>query len=129
MYEVGTGGRVSTHGPLAALIQALYTVPGFDVLIYATVSLGGGLSSSAALGVALATLLEAIVGERLDPVRKASLCREAEHEYAQVPCGIMDQFICTLGRENHLLLLDCRSQKAEWLEARGPCSSGADRED
>jgi galactokinase len=60
-------------------------------------------------------MLEAAVGESLDPRRKALLCRSAEHTYAGVPCGIMDQFICTLGREGNLLLLDCRSQQTEWI--------------
>src|SRR5689334_11134666 len=54
----------------------------FDALIHSTVPLGGGLSSSAALEVSTATLLEAITGKRLDPVEKALLCQKAEHEYA-----------------------------------------------
>ena len=75
--------------------------------------LGGGLSSSAALEVCTATLLEAVTGKKLDPVEKALLCQKAEHEFAGVPCGIMDQFISVMGRENHLLLLDCRSRNTE----------------
>ena len=70
---------------------------GFDAFIHSTVPLGGGLSSSAALEVATATLLEAITGQTLDPVDKALLCQQAEHEYAGVPCGIMDQFISVMG--------------------------------
>jgi galactokinase len=86
---------------------------GFDALVYSTVPLGGGLSSSAALEVAMATLLEIITGKKLDPVEKALLCQKAEHDFAGMPCGIMDQFISVLGRENHILLLDCRSRKPE----------------
>jgi len=86
---------------------------GFDALIHSNVPLGGGLSSSAALEVATATLLEIITGKNLDPVEKALLCQKAEHDYAGMPCGIMDQFISVMGRENHILLLDCRSQKPE----------------
>jgi galactokinase len=86
---------------------------GFDALVHSTVPLGGGLSSSAALEVSTATLLEAMTGKKLDPVEKALLCQTAEHEYASVPCGIMDQFISVMGKENHLLLLDCRSRKPE----------------
>jgi galactokinase len=111
------------RGVLAGFIAEGYELPGFDALIHSDVPLGGGLSSSASLEVALATLLEAIVGQRLDPVRKAELCREAEHAYAQVPCGLMDQFICTLARENHVLLLDCRSQQSEWIELADPAVS------
>jgi len=96
---------------------------GFDALIRSTVPLGGGLSSSAALEVATATLLEAVVGTALDPVEKALLCQKAEHEYAGMPCGIMDQFISTLGRPDHLLLLDCRSREFDLVPFTDPAVS------
>ncbi len=84
-----------------------------DALMFSTVPLGGGLSSSAALEMATATLIEAATGRKIDPVEKALLGQKAEHDYAGMPCGIMDQFISALGRENHLLLLDCRSRTPE----------------
>ncbi len=83
--------------------------PGFNIAVTASVPFGGGLSSSAALEVSVATLLEQLYGVALDPVEKALLCQRAEHEFAGVPCGIMDQFIATMGREGHALLIDCRS--------------------
>jgi galactokinase len=92
----------------------------FDALIHSTVPLGGGLSSSAALEVSTATLLEAITGLKLDPVDKALLCQKAEHDYAGMPCGIMDQFISVMGKENHLLLLDCRSRKPSLIPMTDP---------
>jgi galactokinase len=100
-------------GVIAGFAARGVQMPGFDALIHSTVPLGGGLSSSAALEVSTATLLEAITGQRLDPVDKALLCQKAEHEYAGMPCGIMDQFISVLGKKDHLLLLDCRSRKTE----------------
>ena len=57
---------------------------------------------------------------QIDPVEKALLCQKAEHEFAGVPCGIMDQFISVMGREDHLLLLDCRSRKTELVPMRDP---------
>ncbi len=93
---------------------------GFDALIHSTVPLGGGLSSSAALEVATATLLEAVTGLKLDPVDKALLCQKAEHDYAGMPCGIMDQFISVMGKKDHLLLLDCRSRKTELVPMKDP---------
>jgi galactokinase len=93
---------------------------GLDVLLHSTVPLGGGLSSSAALEVCTATLLEAVTGQKLDPVEKALLCQKAEHEFAGVPCGIMDQFISVMGRESHLLLLDCRSRHTELVPMSDP---------
>jgi galactokinase len=93
---------------------------GLDVLLHSTVPLGSGLSSSAALEVCTATLLEAVTGTTLDPVEKALLCQKAEHDFAGVPCGIMDQFISALGREGHLLLLDCRTRKTESVPLQDP---------
>ena len=90
-----------------------------DMVIQSSVPVGGGLSSSAALEVATATLVEAITGQPLDPVDKALLCQKAEHEYAGVPCGIMDQFSSVMGRENRLILLDCRSAEAELVPLDG----------
>jgi galactokinase len=79
-----------------------------DVVITSTVPLGGGLSSSAALEVAVATLMERIHGRSLELLEKALLCQRAEHRYAHVPCGIMDQAIVAAGLAQHLMLLDCR---------------------
>jgi galactokinase len=93
---------------------------GLDVVLHSTVPLGGGLSSSAALEVCTATLVEAVCGKPMDPVEKALLCQTAEHEFAGVPCGIMDQFISVMGREDHLLLLDCRSRETELVPMRDP---------
>lgn len=109
--------------PLGVLagFQARGLNPGpFDALIHSTVPLGGGLSSSAALEVATATLLETMIGKKLDPVEKALLCQKAEHDYAGVPCGIMDQFISVMGKQDHLLLLDCRSRKTELVPMSDP---------
>jgi galactokinase len=72
------------------------------------------------LEVCTATLLEAVTGKTLDPVEKALLCQKAEHEFAGVPCGIMDQFTSVMGRQGHLLLLDCRSRKIELVPMRDP---------
>jgi galactokinase len=107
-------------GVIAGFLARGLNPGGFDALIHSTVPLGGGLSSSAALEVAVATLLEVITGRKLDPVEKALLCQKAEHDYAGMPCGIMDQFISVMGRENHLLLLDCRSQKSELVPMSDP---------
>ena len=107
-------------GVLAGFAARGIKPPAFDALIHSTVPLGGGLSSSAALEVATATLLEAVTGRNLDPVEKALLCQKAEHEYAGMPCGIMDQFISVMGQANHILLLDCRSRQTELVPMADP---------
>ncbi len=98
------------RGVLAGIQQDGLTFPGFDAVITSNLPSGGGLSSSAALEIASATLVEALNGHILDPVRKALLCQQAEHEFAGTPCGIMDQFAVNFGQAGHLLLIDCQSQ-------------------
>jgi galactokinase len=98
------------RGVIAGFQKPGQKVPGFDAVIESSLPYGGGLASSAALEVATATLIEAITGQVLDPIDKALLCQRAEHDFAGVPCGIMDQFTAILAQENHALLLDCRSR-------------------
>jgi len=91
-------------------------LPSFDVVINTSVPVGGGLSSSAALEVAVFTFLEALMscsvsGQQchIAALTKVQCCQRAEHVYAHMPCGIMDQFIATMGRAGHAMLIDCRS--------------------
>ncbi|MCE9632398.1 MAG: galactokinase [Planctomycetia bacterium] len=97
-------------GVLAGYQRLGWHIPGFAAAITADLPAGGGLSSSAALEVAIAIAVEAVCGRPLSPADRALLCQRAEHEFAGVPCGIMDQFAVTFGREGHALLLDCRSR-------------------
>ncbi|XP_070172379.1 galactokinase isoform X2 [Polyergus mexicanus] len=84
-------------------------VPAFKAVIVSTVPAGAGLSSSAALEVATYTFLETLSGKKPEkPEQKALACQKAEHDFAGVPCGIMDQFISVMGKEGCALLLDCR---------------------
>ncbi|MBD3856605.1 MAG: galactokinase [Acidobacteria bacterium] len=85
---------------------------GVDIVFRGTVPRGAGLSSSAALEVATALALDAIFNLWLNPIDMAKLCRDVEHRYAGVRCGIMDQFASRLGQSGHALLIDCRSLDA-----------------
>lgn len=82
---------------------------GFFAAIVSNVPLGSGLSSSAALEVSTATMLEALYNIDIEGVNKALRCQKAEHTFADTPCGIMDQYISSLGKEGNLLLIDCRT--------------------
>lgn len=82
---------------------------GFEAAIDSSVPASGGLSSSAALEVAGATLLEKLYNLPLPPLEKAQLCQKAEHDFAGVPCGIMDQYAAIFARTDEALLLDCRT--------------------
>lgn len=98
------------EGVIAGLQRLGWEIPGFEATITADLPSGGGLSSSAALEVGIATALETLCGRALAPAEKALLCQRAEHEFAGVPCGIMDQFAVTFARQGHALLIDCRSR-------------------
>lgn len=80
--------------------------------IEASLPPGAGLSSSAALTVALALALDG--GEPpLEPLRLAQLCQRAENDYVGVPCGIMDPLAVVCGRAGHALLIDCAELTVE----------------
>lgn len=85
-----------------------YALRGFDGLVHSTVPFGSGLSSSAALEVATATLFNKLGDLGLDAVRLAVLCQRAENTFVGVNCGILDQYTSAAGRAGHVLLLDCR---------------------
>ena len=111
------------RGVIAGCVGRNMNPGGLDVLLNSTVPLGGGLSSSASLEVCAATLMEAVTGRTIVPVEKALLCQKAEHDFAGVPCGIMDQFISVMGRQNNLLLLDCRSHQTQLVPMNDPAVS------
>jgi galactokinase len=82
---------------------------GIDAVVTSTIPLGAGLSSSAALEVALALALCDAAAFELPLLDLAVACQEAEQVATGVPCGIMDQLASLAGRHNHALLIDCRS--------------------
>jgi galactokinase len=86
---------------------------GADLVIQGNVPQGAGLSSSAALEVAAALLLDALHGWGLGAVDLVKLAQKAENEFVGVACGIMDQFASMLGQKDHALFLDCRSLEYE----------------
>lgn len=100
-----------------------YAIPGFDAYIISSVPLGAGLSSSAALECAFATLLEGLVDTVLATKDKALLAQKAEHDFAGVPCGIMDQFASSFGVKDQLILIDCQSGEPEMVPFSNPSLS------
>ncbi|MGC6425585.1 MAG: galactokinase [Akkermansiaceae bacterium] len=108
------------RGVLKGFNDLGHEIPGFDAYIVSSVPLGGGLSSSAALECAMATLLEGLLGITLDMKEKALLAQKAEHDFAGVPCGIMDQFASTFGEEDQLIMIDCRSGEPEMVPFSNP---------
>jgi galactokinase len=108
-YSVGVARILEREG---------HRLRGANLLIRGEVPIGSGLSSSAAIEVATGFALLDVSGVAVDRVALALAAQRAEHEYAGARVGIMDQFISCHGRENHALLLDCRSLEYRLLPLR-----------
>lgn len=104
-----------SRGVAGEMLSAGIPLVGMDALISNTLPVGGGLSSSAAVEVATARALLLLSGVDMDPARVALLCQKAEHEYAGVPVGIMDQTIVASGKAGHAMLLDCRDLTKQFV--------------
>lgn len=92
------------------------SIPGFNAVIHTNVPIGGGLSSSAALEVATLTFLELLTARKFEkPGDKALICQKAEHTFANMPCGIMDQLISVCGQKDRALLIDCRNLSVQQI--------------
>lgn len=96
-----------------ALAERGLEVGGHDLAVSSTVPLGSGLSSSAALCVAVTTALDAHFGLGLGDVERARIAHRAESHFVGVGCGLLDPFASALGREGHALRIDCRTEAVE----------------
>lgn len=122
LRSVGRGRPITVdpatgHGPaggwgryvtavVRALIDAGRSVRGIDGVIASTLPSGTGLSSSAALEVAVAL---AVLDEPIEPIELARICQRAENLYVGVRSGIMDQLASIAARRGSALFIDCRS--------------------
>ncbi|QDH78086.1 galactokinase [Echinicola soli] len=105
--EGGWGNYVM--GVVAQLQKAGYPIEGFDLVFGGDVPVGAGLSSSAAVENGVCLALSELFGLGLERLDMLKFAQKAEHEFAGVQCGIMDQFASMMGKENHAIRLDCRS--------------------
>jgi len=96
-------------GVVAGLIQRGGQIPGFDCAFGGDIPSGAGLSSSAAVECGVAWGLNKMLDLGHDTMALALIAQQAEHEYAMVQCGLMDQFASLFGRGGHVVELDCRS--------------------
>ncbi len=80
---------------------------GADMLFYGDVPTGAGLSSSAALEVVTGVVINDLYNFGIDRIELALMGQKAEHEFALVNCGIMDQFVSAMGKKDHAVFLNC----------------------
>ncbi|PRD30999.1 UNVERIFIED_CONTAM: galK [Trichonephila clavipes] len=90
-------------------------ISGFNLYIDGDVPVGAGLSSSAAVECAVGFGLNSLFDLDLDRVDIAKIGQLAEHTFAGVKCGIMDQFASVLSKEGYVLKLDCRDLSYEYV--------------
>jgi galactokinase len=96
-------------GMCALMKQSGYEVRGFDMVIGGTIPVGSGLSSSAALSVAIGTALSSLFDFQIPKKNIVLYAQKSEHLYAGVKCGIMDPYASAFGAKEKALLLDCRT--------------------
>jgi galactokinase len=103
------------EGMARSLEETGLRLAGADLLIQSEVPLGAGLSSSAALEISVGLALLGTSRIDLDRRTLALAGQQSEHNYVGIKCGIMDQYIASLGRAGHALLIDCRSLESNLI--------------
>jgi len=98
-----------------AQFQKVVTIPvGFTLRLKSDVPIGAGLSSSAAIECAVAFAINELFSLGLDRMQLTKMAQKAEHEYAGVLCGIMDQFASMFGKKDQVILLDCKTMHYQY---------------
>jgi galactokinase len=103
------------EGVACALAVQRVPLTGADIALQGDVSIGSGLSSSAALEVALGTALVSVSGSGVDRLSIALAGQTAEHVHVGINSGVMDQFTSANALAGHAILLDCRSLEFRYI--------------
>lgn len=106
--KTGEGWGEYAKGVAWALQEEGFDLTGWEGVVAGDVPIGAGLSSSAALELALARAFTLVCDGKWDPVQMAQACQKAENHWVGVNSGIMDQMVSALGQEDSALLIDCR---------------------
>ena len=98
-----------------AQFQKLSNIPsGFTLRLKSDVPIGAGLSSSAAIECAVAFAINELFAMGFDRMQLTKMAQKAEHEFAGVLCGIMDQFASMYGKKDQVILLDCKTMEYQY---------------
>jgi galactokinase len=90
-------------------------IGGFNLVLNSNIPIGAGLSSSAAIECVVAYALNELFDCKMDRLALAHLAQKAEHQFAGVQCGLMDQFASMMGAQDQLIKLDCQSLQYEYI--------------
>jgi galactokinase len=120
--ELKSGGQWYNYlmGVVSGFQQRGLPLSGVDCVIGGNIPTGSGMSSSAALCSGIGFALNEIVKSNLSRLDLARIGQQAEHEFAGVRCGIMDQYASLFGQKDSALLLDCRSLTHEYVPVNFP---------
>jgi galactokinase len=110
----GEGWAEYPKGIAHQLMEEGYELQGFDGVMTGDVPSGAGLSSSAAVELAVARAFSVVSGFPWDPIKMAKLAQKAENQWVGVNCGIMDQMASSACKEDQALFLDCRSLEIQY---------------
>jgi len=106
-------------GVVDEIQKAEYILQGANLIFRSNIPRKAGLSSSAALEVVTALAIAELNSLKIEPVKMARLCQQAENNFVGVACGIMDQYVSCLGQKNYALFIDCRSNNYEPVPFKG----------
>ncbi len=107
----GWSGYVEGMGRLLEALGLRF--PGASLLIESDLPIGAGLSSSAALELASGLAFLSLVENKVPRTQLAQVAQQVEHRFVGTQCGLMDQWICALGKAGQALLIDCRSMQSQ----------------
>jgi galactokinase len=96
-------------GVVDQLAKRGVSIGGVDVVVGGTIPIGAGVSSSAAMECGFLFSLNSVFSLGLGTMEMVKMAQMAEHEFAGVKCGIMDQFAVMFGKKDAVMRLDCRS--------------------
>lgn len=102
-------------GVVDQVIKKGLPLQGFDCVFGGNLPIGAGLSSSAAVECGLLFALNKIFEFQLSPLDIALMAQKAEHTFPGVMCGIMDQYASSMGRRDHVILLNCLTLEARYF--------------
>ena len=102
-------------GSIAQFLKEGVNLPGLNIALTSDVPVGAGLSSSAAIECAAVFAVNELLQTKYERSAMIKMAQKAEHEFAGVMCGIMDQFASMMGKKDNVIKLDCRSLEYEYV--------------